>query len=155
MEENKCLIPEIGKYDHFFDDGKTGPSRHYICKVERILTPEETKYITVVIPQEDEDEITTLYDRYHEQIKEYHWLYAKETDYIIEISCPVYDDNLLYAIRTKDGGWFTIHIQSFWQGGRVDVDGEVFSYIKEAYKDSPEFLSKYVEATEENYKKKK
>lgn len=34
-------IPEVGKYYHFFDDGKLFPSRHYICRVERLLSKED------------------------------------------------------------------------------------------------------------------
>ena len=30
-------IPNIGEYYHFWDDGKTSLSRHYICRCERII----------------------------------------------------------------------------------------------------------------------
>ena len=50
---NKNLkpIPEVGKFYHFFDDGKTSASRHYICKVERIVPFEEAKNIILNTPR--------------------------------------------------------------------------------------------------------
>ncbi len=55
--KNKNLkpIPEVGKFYHFWDDGKTSTSRHYICKVEKIITPEEAKNIIVQVPEYDWD----------------------------------------------------------------------------------------------------
>ena len=38
-------VPETGKFYHFWDDGKTGPSRHYICKVEELVTVKQAKEI--------------------------------------------------------------------------------------------------------------
>ena len=63
------------------------------------------------------------------------WLYAEDTDYFIKISCPVYDEHMLYAVRTKDGGWFTIDAESWWQGGVLDVDGSVYERVIEDYLD--------------------
>ena len=40
-------VPEIGKEYHFFDDGKITPMRHYMLKVERIITPENAKHLLV------------------------------------------------------------------------------------------------------------
>lgn len=42
-ESKLSPVPEVGKFYHFWDDGKTGPSRHYICKVEELITPEQAK----------------------------------------------------------------------------------------------------------------
>ena len=115
-------IPEVGKFYHFFDDGKTGPSRHYICKVEELLTVEQAKEFAV----NRHDTVMPLYDAWMEEVKECDFLYAKETDYFVRISCPTYDDNDLWAVRTLDGGWFTIDIQSWWQGGRIDITGDIY-----------------------------
>ena len=39
-------VPEVGKQYHFWDDGKSSPSRHYICRCERIIkTKKEAKTI--------------------------------------------------------------------------------------------------------------
>ena len=159
-------IPEIGKFYHFFDDGKTSPGRHYICKVERILTMDEAKNEPIVVPNWAEclerDDLTytlaTIYDNWQDEIERCDWLFDTETDYFIECSCPKYDENNLWFVRTKNGGWFSMDIQSSWQGGRLDVDGSIYEAIKEDYKkwnecSDDEVLIAYPEATEENWRK--
>lgn len=120
-------IPEIGKEYHFFDDGKTSLSRHYVCRCERVITPEEAKKIIFDL----NDIKTTLYDIWKDESSNCDFLFAKDTDYFVEVSCPSYDENNLWAVRTKDGGWFTLDVQSSWQGGRVDVTGEIFDNVVE------------------------
>ena len=134
---NKNLkpIPEIGKFYHFWDDGKTSTSRHYICKVERIITPKEAKNIIIQVPEYDWDNKKniivdkSLYDQYQEQARDCDWLYVIDTDFLVEISCPVYDEHNLWCVRTKDGGWFSIDVQSWWQSGRLDITGEIYNNI--------------------------
>ena len=48
---NKSIkdLPEVGQYYHFWDDGKTGPSRHYICRVEKIIP---SKHLNDTLPAE-------------------------------------------------------------------------------------------------------
>ena len=123
--KQKCSTPEIGKEYHFFDDGKTSLSRHYICKCERVITPEDAKSI---IFDFDDGEIT-LYDIWKDESSKCNFLFAEDTDCFVEVSCPNYDENNLWAVRTKDGGWFTLDVQSSWQGGRVDVTGEIFDGV--------------------------
>lgn len=144
--DNKKPIPEVGQFYHFFDDGKTSPSRHYICKCERVITPEEAKNIMVNIPGENSTQdnpytdTLSLYDHWHNNEMPFcHWLYATETDYFVECSCPNYDENNLWFVRTKDGGWFSMNIQSSWQSGRLDVDGTIFDDIIQYVKDNPEY----------------
>lgn len=142
MENNKC-IPEIGKEYHFWDDGKSSPSRHYICRCERVIPFKEAKNIVFELkdyfdPKNSELFIpykVSLYEIWKKESSYADWLFAEDTDYFVEISCPVYDDNNLWAARTKDGGWFTLDIQSSWQGGYVDVTGEKFNNIIEEYED--------------------
>ena len=128
-------LPEVGKEYHFFDDGKVSANRHYICKVERVITPEEANGIGVVVPEynfetgENEPCLTTLYEHYLSQMESHDWLYSPETDYFIEASCPTYDKDKLWFVRTLDGGWFSMNIQSSWQGGRLDVDGTIFDRL--------------------------
>ena len=130
-------VPKVGEFYHFFDDGKTGPSRHYICRCERVVTSEEAKSIMVRVPDEEctKDNPVyndiSLYDHWHDnEMPNHDWLYETETDYFVECSCPVYDENNLWFVRTKhNGGWFSMDIQSWWQSGRLDVTGEIFDYI--------------------------
>lgn len=119
----------------FFDDGKRSISRHYICRVEHIITKEEAKKIDVNVPywdfdnNKEVDNIISLYDHWNNEIANHDWLYAKDTDYFIEVSCPKYDENNLWFVRTKDGGWFSMDIQSSWQGGRLDIDESIYESI--------------------------
>lgn len=157
MKKNKQDLPEIGEYYHFFDDGKTSMSRHYICRIERIITPEESKNIKVKVPrwnfktnQNDFEEIT-LWDRYHEQIIG-HDIYDKNgTDYLIEASCPTYDDDNLWFIRQKNHGWFSIDVQNGWQGGELDITGEIFENIVNELIEDGGNPSGYYETTYEKH----
>lgn len=125
----------VGKLYHFFDDGKLRESRHFEAKVLEIIPFDDIK-----------DVLFTTYDLYcndfipkrFEEI----WqdnvicsdhLYANETDYVIKTRIEKYDDNDIYFVRTKDGGWFSIDIESSWQSGRLDVDGEKYANMIRIY----------------------
>lgn len=132
-------------------------SRHYICRIERIITPKESKNIMVTVPrwnwnknQNDFEEIS-LWDRYHEQIIE-HDVYDKDgTDFLIEASCPTYDENNLWFIRQRGGGWFSIDVQNCWQGGELDITGEIFeSVVSDIIEDGGD-PSGYYETTYEKH----
>ena len=149
MKEKKIKnLPEVGKEYHFWDDGKTSTSRHYICKCERIITPEEAKSIIVTVPEwnfdfnENEFNDISLYDHWKIEVYNHDWLYAEDTDYFVECSCPKYDEDNLWFIRTKDGGWFSMNVQNSWQGGRLDIDGKIFEDIINEIKEHSEYYSK-------------
>jgi len=139
MTKNLNSIPKIGEYYHFWDDGKCSMSRHYICKCERILVPSQAKYIEVEIPEWDfehnENKFvkTNVYNVWKSEVKEHDWIFAENTDYLIECSCPKYDKHNLWFARTKGGGWFSMDIQSSWQGGRLDIDGKIFENVVNEY----------------------
>lgn len=135
-------VPTIGKKYHFFDDGKLSPSRHYIATVKKLLSPRATRNLMF--------DGKSLYDIWREQIEEHTttptfrvgdvgvgepWLYSRDTDYFVELSVPDYDENYLYAVRTIRGTWFTLCIQSFWQGGVLDVDNKMFEQWEELWPD--------------------
>lgn len=160
-------VPEVGKLYHFWDDGKTGPSRHYICRVEELIKPEDAKKV-VFDDVPDEGQSTSLYDIWRREVDEHRqtpnftvisigtsiehgapWLYAESTDFFVRINCPNYDDNDLWAVRTVDGGWFTMDIQSWWQGGRLDVTGEIYDNIITYYETNNYDTHWYKDATYE------
>ena len=114
-------LPKIGKQYHFFDDGKTGPSRIYIAKILDIIPLKEVKD-------------KKLLKAYRQQKKENYWIYAKRTDYFIKCECKKYDDDPLYFIRTIDGGWFSIDYPHEWMSGRLDVDNKIWNRVKEENK---------------------
>lgn len=144
MNDINKPVPEVGKEYHFWDDGKSSPSRHYICRCERIVRSiKEAKTIMFTLKKYEgffknssyTNYKISLYDIWKKESAMDYWLFAEDTDAFVEISCPKYDENNLWAVRTKDGGWFTLDIQSSWQGGEVDVTGEKFNNIIEEYKD--------------------
>ena len=145
-------VPVIGKYYYFFDDGKTIPSRCYKAKVVRIIPYGECDleyeiydyYCKCKIPK-------TLKDIHKEEVDDHRqsenftvlnggdttpgkpWLYAEETDFFVECEIPGYDENTIWFVRTVQGGWFSIDVQSSWQHGSLDVDGSIYKEIKEEY----------------------
>ncbi len=113
-------IPEVGKEYHIFDDGKIKPSRHYIAKIVKLIYPE------------DAYEITALYKAWQEQVEECYWLFAKETDYFV-VAESDYDKDLIYFVRTTDGGWFSIDYPGCWMGARLDIDGSLYNEMLKCY----------------------
>lgn len=140
---NNKILPEVGKKYHFFDDGKLHISRHYIATVLRVVPFDEAKDIIVKEfdynladdSKSDEECLVDQYiiDTWHRERTDHHWLYNKdeETDCFIEISVPEYDEYNLWAVRTKWGYFFTMDIQSSWQGGVLDVDNSHFNEFKQ------------------------
>lgn len=137
-------IPVVGKKYHFFDDGKLHIQRHYIAIVLRVVPFDEAKDIVVKEfdynlvedgkPVEECLVDQCIIDTWHRERDNHDWLYPSsdyETDYFIEISVPEYDDYNLWAVRTKSGYFFTMDIQSSWQGGVLDVDGSRFNEFKQ------------------------
>ena len=153
-KDNLKPVPEIGKYYHFWDDGKVSPGRHYICKVENLIKVKEAKNIIVKVPIDEYFQNKTLYEVWKESVKDRD-LFTKNTDYFVEISCPEYDKNNLYAVRTKNGGWFTLDIQNWWQGGILDVTGEIFEEITNYWELNEGYIHEgYFPANEEHYNKR-
>ena len=108
-------IPEVGKEYH-----KIRPSRHYIAKIVKLIYPE------------DAYEITALYKAWQEQVEECYWLFAKETDYFV-VAESDYDKDLIYFVRTTDGGWFSIDYPGCWMGARLDIDGSLYNEMLKCY----------------------
>lgn len=140
-------VPVIGKYYYFFDDGKTSPSRCYKAKVVRVIPYDECDLEYEVYDYYCDCKISkTLKDIHKEEVDENFnvlngsdttpvksWLYAEETDFFVECEIPGYDENTIWFVRTVQGGWFSIDVQSSWQYGSLDVDGSIYKEIKEEY----------------------
>ena len=144
MESNKARVPQVGEKLHFFDDGKVSDSRHYMAVVTHVLTPEQAKLVFVDAIRFcechsvdfEENKRLTLLDIHVEEVKSCDWLYADQTDYFIACSIPEFDDHIIWFVRTKDSyqSWFSMDIQSNWQGGYLDVDGEQYQrMVDEGY----------------------
>ena len=133
-------IPKVGEKLHFFDDGKVSDSRHYFAIVTHVLTKDQVKHLyfdtnTVcevlgVAP----GSITNLVEAWEYNKKESMGLYAEDTDVFIGCTIPEYDDHIIWFVRAKHDGWFSIDLHSNWQAGRLDVDGKIYQrMIDEGY----------------------
>lgn len=136
---------EIGKFYHFWDDGKSSISRHYLCKCEGIITVEESKELLFESYYWNEDNwykegndsvALTLYDIWIKNKEQCPWLYADDTPYFIVCSCPKYDNNNLYFVKTKDDTWFSIDVQTWWQTGLLDHEERKLKRIIEDLEDT-------------------
>ena len=143
METNKARVPQVGEKLHFFDDGKVGDSRHYMAVVTHVLTPEQAKCVFVVDATSfsechfidfEENKSLSLLDVHAEEVKSCDWIFAEQTDYFIACSIPEFDNHIIWFVRKKDDGWFSMSIQSDWQGGYLDVDGDCYQrMVDEGY----------------------
>lgn len=118
---NKQTLPELGKRYHFFEDGKSGPSRHYIVEITEIIPFEE------MIDGE-------LLDVYDTEVRECDFLYAPETDYFVYGRKVLLDNTLdmedeFIFIRTNYGGWFSFG--HWFEDGLLDVDNSKYNAIAE------------------------
>lgn len=132
----KVPVPEVGKTYHFWDDGKSGHSRHHMATVLEVIPFDQMKN-------------KKLLSAWKEQSNECYWCYAPTTDYFIKCSIPTYDDDPVYFVRRNWGGWFSIDFPHWWMGGELDVDE---SHIKAVLKSDPDYLKdeeKYPKAKEE------
>lgn len=134
---NKASLPQVGETYMFYDDGKRGLSRQYKATVLRIISKDEAKNVTFPTYCSDEIEYeentivykdrepigeATLLDVWKARVEDCDWLYAEDTDYFIECSIPRYDENSIWFVRTKEGNWFSIDIQCYWQAGLLEVE---------------------------------
>ena len=114
-------VPEIGKEYHVFDDGKIKPSRHSIVKVMELIPFKECKD-------------TALMSVWTEDVEEYPWLYAKETDYFVKVEYvnePRLSHFVKYFTRTTDGNWFSL---GFF-GSQLDIDGSLYNKMLEGFEE--------------------
>ena len=121
---NKQPLPEIGKRYHFFEDGKSGPSRHYIIEV------------TNIVPFETVTDVELL-DAYKVEVEECDFLYSPKTDYfvygrkVLPNNTLDMDDEFIF-IRTYYGGWFSFG--RWFIDGQLDVDNSKYNEIIEYWK---------------------
>lgn len=152
MIKKRQDVPVIGKYYYFFDDGKTSPSRCYKAKVVRVIPYDECDLEYEIYDYYCDCKISkTLKDIHKEEVDDHRqsenftvlnggdttpgkpWLYSEETDFFVECEISGYDENTIWFVRTVQGGWLSIDVQSSWQHGSLDVDGSIYKEIKEEY----------------------
>lgn len=112
-------VPNTGEKFWFFDDGKISISRMYQAKVLGVYTPEEVPvYVKNTFANNGCD-----------------WIFKKDesgeytTDVFIRCKIEKYDENDIWFARTQTGEFFSLNIQSDWQGGVLDIDGSRMEYL--------------------------
>ena len=108
-------IPKVNQTCMFFDDGKISYSRMYQATVKQVMVYDDAP-----------DKVKKAFER---ESKSHDWIWNKTTDYIIACDIKDYDKNLIWFARTVDGGWFSMDVDKEWQGGRLDIDGELEDYL--------------------------
>ena len=108
-------IPKVNQTCMFFDDGKISYSRMYQATVKQVMVYDDAP-----------DKVKKAFER---ESKTHDWIWNKTTDYIIACDIKDYDNNLIWFARTVDGGWFSMDVDKSWQGGRLDIDGELEDYL--------------------------
>ena len=108
-------IPKVNQTCMFFDDGKISYSRMYQATVKQVMVYDDAP-----------DKVKKAFER---ESKTHDWIWNKTTDYIVACEIKDYDKNLIWFARTVDGGWFSMDVDEAWQGGRLDIDGELEDYL--------------------------
>lgn len=138
-----------GNRYHFFDDGKLSPSRHYIATIKRVLTGKEAK--KMVIKGRDGIE-QSLYAWWEMDRIDCPWVFKVETEYFLEIEIPGYGKNEIhYAVQANSGDWFTLGIDCEFDGGSLDISGDLFNTWEEYF---PEEFWKPENQIDNNYAEK-
>lgn len=140
-------VPQIGKTYKFYDDGKA--SREYDAIVKRIISKTDAKTIMFKARLDEDNELSTYYNKeldneyifekslhdiWQDEVKNTDWIFVEDTDYFVECSISDYDEYPIWFARTKTGGWFSMDIQSDWQGGLLDTDGMMAKRINYKHK---------------------
>ena len=115
MKFSEKPIPKVNQTRMFFDDGKISYSRMYQATVKQVMVYDDAP-----------DKVKKAFER---ESKTHDWIWNKTTDYIVACDIKDYDKNLIWFARTVDGGWFSMDVDREWQGGRLDVDGELEDYL--------------------------
>lgn len=131
-------IPIIGKYYHFFEKGDLKVNKHFICRCEKIITLEEAKGLLLNYQHEKLDSLYNIWQKILQEEKSLYvkkFEYSDETDIFVEISCPKFDSEYLWCVRTKDGNLRSLNIQNNWQNGVLDINEDLLEAIFCSYPD--------------------
>lgn len=115
MKFSEKPIPKVNQTCMFFDDGKISYSRMYQATVKQVMVYDDAP-----------DKVKKAFER---ESKTHDWIWNKTTDYIVACEIKDYDKNLIWFARTVDGGWFSMDVDKEWQGGLLDIDGELEDHL--------------------------
>ena len=112
VQSQLSRVPNCGERFHFFDEGKSSPSRHFVVEINKVIAFDQLQSEELI------KEIKT-------EQKDCGWLYAPNTDYVLHGNLLDTDIEPIWFIRDLYGGWFSI---GFW-AGELDIDGSRFKEI--------------------------
>lgn len=114
-------VPKKGEEFMFFDRGICSLDRMYLARVMNVYTPEDAPDFVKEAFNKERHKTNVFYD--HDENGNC------VTDVYIECTISRYNGNNIWFVRTSDGGFYSIDIQSNWQSGRLDVDYRIMNYI--------------------------
>lgn len=134
MQNKPQPTPKVGQTYKFFDKGRMRISGIYDATVTQIMTIEESKKHILEFPDES---TTNLYDFWKKEINHkvipYRvgepWLYARNTDYFVFCNISEYSDLPVIFVRDVENRWFSLGYPNSFDGGLLDVSGELYNII--------------------------
>lgn len=142
MKKNSIPVPIVGTKLKFFDDVKIRESRMYDATVSFLWTKKQAKDNILYFTNKD---ILNLYDFWQKEINDHinrenfqvlpakieePWLYARDTDFFVFCEIPDYSDYPVIFVRDIYGRWFSLGYPNSFDGGILDVTGELYNSIK-------------------------
>lgn len=142
MKKNSIPVPIVGANLKFFDDGKIRESRMYDATVSFLWTKEQAKDNILYFPNKG---ILNLYNFWQKEINDHinienfqvlpakigePWLYARDTDFFVFCEIPGYSDLSVIFVRDVENRWFSLGYPNSFDGGILDVTGELYNSIK-------------------------
>ena len=142
MKKNSMPVPIVGSNLKFFDDGKISKWRIYNAKVTYIIYKDSAKNYKLEFPDKTskklydfwQDEINNHINTENFQVLPYKigepWLYARDTDFFVFCDIPEYSDLSVIFVRDVENRWFSLGYPNSFDGGILDVTGELYNSIK-------------------------
>lgn len=111
-------VPLKGGVYHAFDDGKINPDRHMLLRVLDVWGRISMKPWMIAVMKYNAEKA--------------HWIFNDDTDYFIETICDKTGEKLWFA-RSKDGGWYSLQVESHMDSCLLDVNGSFWESMVEYY----------------------
>ena len=142
MKKNSIPVPVVGTNLKFFDNGEISKWRIYNAKVTHIIYKDSAKNYKLEFPDKTsknlydfwQDEINNHINTENFQVLPYKigepWLYARDTDFFVFCDIPEYSDLSVIFVRDVENRWFSLGYPNSFDGGILDVTGELYNSIK-------------------------
>lgn len=121
-------IPVVGQSYKFYDDGQIEWDHRFEATVTRVIDREEAHSVILTEPI-----AATLIDTWEYMFlnqNSYMPIYDENTEAFVECEIPGYSSRRVWFVRGTDGGWVALPINSYWEIGDLDVDGEMSAALE-------------------------